>query len=448
MGDSDIAGDPPKAEGSNSRTSSTGNMSRSSGKSELAPAKFPWGAIIALAMGMLVYGVAESYGPVAAIGGVIPSNYAFLALSLPYVAGGFGALLSGYLADAVGRRNSFMLTAAMILAGIIIYVLAGTNIVALVASFILIGMAAIGLETPVLSIIAETVPAKWRGNMEVIVQNFGNLGVAIVFIPLLLGFSEAQQEVAIALLFLAPLAALVMGYFMVEETLPWRAATGKANIDAVNAWKAVDGDAEPVTPTMSLPLRFLIITLIGIVQDVAFVYITYDLGFLYFSSSLASEIPLIGGLIMVVVGIAFGLAAVHKASRKAVSLASYGALAALWAVLWAYEAVTRDVASNTLLLLTALLFIPVETTWGVRAMLEPEVFPTQKRGKYVSYARTLVWIIAGTITGLLSFYVMPFNAEAGIVMAIFLVGLAMTMLWYFKGFETSKKSLVGHDINQ
>ncbi len=286
--------------------------------------------------------------------------------------------------------------------------------------------------------------------MEVIVQNFGNLGVAIVFIPLLLGFSAAQTEVAIALLFLAPpLAALVMGYFMVEETLPWRAATGKANIDAVNAWKAVDGDAEPVAPTMSLPpLRFLIITLIGIVQDVAFVYITYDLGFLYFSSSLASEIPLIGGLIMVAVGIAFGLAAVHKASRKAVSLASYGALAALWAVLWAYEAITRDVASNTLLFLTALLFIPVETTWGVRAMLEPEMFPTQKRGKYVSYARTLVWIIAGTITGLLSVYVMSFNAEAAIVMAIFLVGLAMTMLWYFKGFETGKKSLVGHDVTQ
>lgn len=134
MGGSDIAGDsPPKGEGSNSRASNTntGNVARGSGKSELAPAKFPWGAIIALAMGMLVYGVAESYGPVAAISGVIPSSYAFLGLSLPYVAGGFGALLSGYLTDAVGgRRNSFMLTAAMILAGIIIYVLAGTNVAA------------------------------------------------------------------------------------------------------------------------------------------------------------------------------------------------------------------------------------------------------------------------------------------------------------------------------
>ncbi|MEM0149956.1 MAG: hypothetical protein QXW10_03615 [Candidatus Micrarchaeaceae archaeon] len=34
--------------------------------------RFPWGAVIALAMGMLVYGVAESYGPVSAIGKVFP----------------------------------------------------------------------------------------------------------------------------------------------------------------------------------------------------------------------------------------------------------------------------------------------------------------------------------------------------------------------------------------
>jgi MFS family permease len=409
---------------------------------------FPWGSIIALAMGMLVYGVAESYGPVAAIGNIIPTKYAFLALSLPYIAGGFGSLLSGYLTDSIGRRNSFILTAALILAGVAIYVAAGSNVIALVTSFILIGMAAIGLETPVLSIIAESVPAKWRGNIEVIVQNFGNLGVAIVFIPLLLGFSALQTEVAIVLLFLAPLAALIIGYFMVEESLPWKALAGKADLDVNDAWKSIDGETEPVSPTLSIPLRFLIITIIGIAQDVAFVYITYDVGFLYFSSSLASEIPLIGGLMMVIVGIIFGAAIVHRVSRKAASLASYGLLALLWIILWTYEAITRDISSTTLLALTALLFIPVETTWGVRAMLEPEMFPTQMRGKYVSYVRTLVWIIAGTITGLLSLYVLSFNAEAAIVTAIFITALAMTFLWYLKGFETGKKSLAGHDVTR
>jgi len=81
-------------------------------------------------------------------------------------------------------------------------------------------------------------------------------------------------------------------------------------------------------------------------------------------------------------------------------------------------------------------------------MLEPEMFPTQMRGKYVSYVRTLVWIIAGTITGLLSLYVLSFNAEAAIVTAIFITALAMTFLWYLKGFETGKKSLAGHDVTR
>ncbi len=150
MGGSDIAGDsPPKGEGSNSRASNTntGNVARGSGKSELAPAKFPWGAIIALAMGMLVYGVAESYGPVAAISGVIPSSYAFLGLSLPYVAGGLRRpslrLLDGRRGEAeflhvdggndTGRHNNIRV--------------GRHQRCGLVVSFILIGMAAIGLET-------------------------------------------------------------------------------------------------------------------------------------------------------------------------------------------------------------------------------------------------------------------------------------------------------------
>ncbi|MEM0195675.1 MAG: hypothetical protein QXJ24_05105, partial [Thermoplasmatales archaeon] len=66
-----------------------GNVANSSNRPESV--HFPWAVFVALAMGMLVYGVAESYGPVSAIGGVIPPKYAFLGLSLPYIAGGVGA---------------------------------------------------------------------------------------------------------------------------------------------------------------------------------------------------------------------------------------------------------------------------------------------------------------------------------------------------------------------
>ncbi len=404
--------------------------------------RFPWGAVIALAMGMLVYGVAESYGPVSAIGQIFPKNLVYVAFSLPYVAGGIGALLAGYLADRIGRRKSFLIASLLIVLGILIYIAGPTNIPALIVSFVLIGMAAIGLETPILSIIAESIPAKWRGNTEVIVQNFGNLGVALLFIPLFLNLSSLQIETAVALLFLAPLAALVIGYFTVGESRPWKALTKGGNVR--QTWKAIDGEAEHIRPNTGMGLRFSVIIILGIVQNVAFLYITYGVGFFYFASKLASAIPVMGGLTMVVVGILFGLN-VHRFSRKNAALWSYGLLVLFWAVLWAYVALTGSTSGLLLVFLTGILFIFVETTWGTRAMLEPEMFPTKMRGTYISYVRAVVWIVAALIFGVLSFYTLSFNAEAAIVMLVFLIGLAMSIAWYFKGFETGMRSLAKHD---
>ena len=138
--------------------------------------RIPWLAIFALAMGMLVYGVAESYGPVFAITSIIPEQYYYLSLSAGFIAGGIGALLAGYMTDYLGRRTAFLITAAMIVIGIAIYLAAPTNAAAIIISFILVGMAAIGAETPILAAISESVPAKYRGNLLVIVQNFGNIG--------------------------------------------------------------------------------------------------------------------------------------------------------------------------------------------------------------------------------------------------------------------------------
>lgn len=400
-------------------------------------------------MGMLVYGVAESYGPVIAITGVIPKGFAWLGLSAPFIAAGVGALLAGYMADKLGRRNSFLLVAAMVLIGIIIFLAAPTNVAAIIISFILIGMAAIGLETPVITAIAESVPAKWRGNLEVIVQNFGNLGVALVFIPVLLGLSAFESDAAYVLLFVAPLIALLIGYWTVKESIPWEAATGKAQVEINEAWKAVDKEAESVNVTAGLGFRFLMITILGIAQDVAFVYITYDVGYTYYQYYVASEIPLIGGLTMVVVGILLGIFFVHRISRRTTATISYGLMVLLWALLWGFEAITHSTSGITLLVLMTLLFLPVELTWGSRAMLEPEMFPTKRRGTYVSVVRFFVWVIAGSITGILSYYyTTPFNIEAGVVMAVFIIAFALALMWQYKGFETGKKSLAGFDAKQ
>ncbi|MFP3133458.1 MAG: MFS transporter [Nitrososphaeria archaeon] len=416
--------------------------------------RIPWLAIFALAMGMLVYGVAESYGPVFAITSIIPSSYYYLSLSAGFIAGGFGALLAGYMTDYLGRRTSFLITAAMIVIGIAIYLAAPTNAAAIIISFILVGMAAIGAETPILTAISESVPAKYRGNLLVVVQNFGNIGVALVFIPALLGLSSVQDEVAYALLLLAPLIALIVGYFSVKESVPWEAVE-KTPESVKEAWQKVDQEAvEHVRPSMSVPMRWFLITLIGIVQDVAFVWITYDIGFLYFSEY-SSVVPVIGGFAMAILGIAFGVFFVHKISRKNAALLAYGSQFILWILLWAYVAATGATTGLLLLALITIQFFGVELTWGVRAMLEPEVFPTISRGRWVSLARTFVWIIAGVITMVLSLYFYPstsaqfmpfFNYSSAAVAVVFLIGLLAAIYWYYKGFETGGKSLAGHDI--
>ncbi|NAY81580.1 MAG: MFS transporter [Thaumarchaeota archaeon] len=405
-------------------------------------------------MGMLVYGVAESYGPVFAITSIIPSSYYYLSLSAGFIAGGFGALLAGYMTDYLGRRTSFLITAAMIVIGIAIYLAAPTNAAAIIISFILVGMAAIGAETPILAAISESVPAKYRGNLLVVVQNFGNICVALVFIPALLGLSSIQDEVAYALLLLAPLIALIVGYFSVKESVPWEAAE-KTPESVKEAWQKIDQEAvEHVRPTMSVPMRWFLITLIGIVQDVAFVWITYDIGYLYFSEY-SSVVPVIGGFAMAILGIVFGVFFVHKISRKNATLLAYGSQFILWILLWAYVATTGATAGLLLLALITIQFFGVELTWGVRAMLEPEVFPTISRGRWVSLARTFVWIIAGVITMVLSLYFYPstsaqfmpfFNYSSAVVAVVFLVGLLAAIYWYYKGFETGGKSLAGHDI--
>lgn len=412
---------------------------------------YPWAVFVALAMGMLVYGVAESYGPVFAIGGVIPHAYAFLGLSLPYIAGGVGALISGTLADRIGRRGSFMITTSMILVGVAVYVVGATYLtgtgylVSLIISFVLIGMAAIGLETPVLSMMAESVPARLRGRSLVIVQNFGNIGVGITFIPLLLNLSNTANELAIILLFVAPLIALVVSWRFVTETVPWSAVRGTRKMDVEDAWQSQDGDAKPVKPAIGLGTRFLILILIGISQDVAFVYFSYGVGYDYFSYGLASTIPLIGGLTMAVVGVVFGLVFVERISRKSFAIFSYGILVGLWALLWGFEMISGSTTGLLLLVLMTLLFIPGELTWASRGMLEPELFPTLKRGTYVSVVRFTVWVGAGVIIGLLSYHILPFAVSASTVMVIFIISLLMTVLWQRKGFETKSMSLSGLD---
>ena len=94
------------------------------------------------------------------------------------------------------------------------------------------------------------------------------------------------------------------------------------------------------------------------------------------------------------------------------------------------------------------MFIPVEITWAVRALLEPELFGTERRGLYVSLVRMVVWVTTGIITGILTagLFSFTFNEAMAITTVVFALGFGAALAWMFLGFETKDKSLLGHDV--
>lgn len=421
-----------------------------------------WLAFAALSIGMIVYGLAESYGPVSVASNVVPSSYSWLGYSLPYIFGGLGAIFAGITLDKLGRRKAFLLTSIILIIGLLLYVpiyfFDIDNLALLVASMALVGMSAIGLESPVLTAIAESYDPAKRSKLLVLAPNFGNLGVALAFVPLIIFHGNTasimNERLALMLMYIAPVLAFIVAWFGLSESLPWKAAK-EGTLDIRSAWKAVDGgSAAPVVPTSGMGLRFATLLALGISQDVAFVYITYGVTYSYFSSSqfagmgVTTLVPLLGGFIMTIVGIVAAFAITPKVERRTFATLSFGLQLLLWIALASISYAYHLTFTLPLLVAFAVAFIPVELTWAARALLEPELFPTNKRGLYVSSVRALVWILTGIITGVLTLpYVSnSFILGASIMTAMALLGIGGAVVWRIFGFETANRSLVGLDL--
>jgi putative MFS transporter len=121
-------------------------------------------------IGFVLPGMKAEYG----ISAVEVSLFPVLALTGTTV----GAILFGYLADVIGRRASFMITA---------FILAGAAVCGLMPSFgwqlatcFLMGLAAGGELPLIYAMLAETMPAKHRGWLSVTVAGVGALAGLLV----------------------------------------------------------------------------------------------------------------------------------------------------------------------------------------------------------------------------------------------------------------------------
>ncbi len=108
-----------------------------------------------------------------------------------------GAFLNGWMADAVGRRKTFIIIACCQIAAVAIYTLAPINLMATLLLGFVVGMLQSGTAGGTGAFLAELFPTHIRGTA----QGFtGNGGRAIgAFVPAVVGFASADLGLAAAM---------------------------------------------------------------------------------------------------------------------------------------------------------------------------------------------------------------------------------------------------------
>lgn len=130
----------------------------------------------------------------------------------------FGFVAGAYLADAVGRKTTFMISAVGTVVVMLVYLLAPlSNDVILPIGFVL-GFVNLMMFSPMGSFMTELFPSAVRGVAQGFCYNVGR-GIGAVF-PALVGFMAGQFGLAIAITVLGTLgfALMIIGLLLLPET--------------------------------------------------------------------------------------------------------------------------------------------------------------------------------------------------------------------------------------
>jgi MFS family permease len=138
---------------------------------------------------------------------------------LVHILGAFFGFVSGaYLADAIGRKATFMISAVGSMALVVVYILApiGNDLILLVG--FPLGFIIYMMFSPMGSFMTELFPTRVRGTAQGFCYNAGR-GLGALF-PALVGFLAEQMTLgpAIAVFAAAAYALMILGLLMLPET--------------------------------------------------------------------------------------------------------------------------------------------------------------------------------------------------------------------------------------
>jgi len=401
---------------------------------------------ISFALGLLLESYVFSLASIAVYWVNIPKSLGELLLAWAPIWLIIGIIISGPVADRLGRKVTLYITLAFYgVGGILLYF--SSSYVLLLISLALMLMAGGGEMNSIMVASHELMPRRHRGKAMMMEINAINLGG---FILAVLAFSSAASAVAfqrgvVAVAVVIVVIILLFARAAMPESVLWLEKRGqheKAMKQIKAYWgedweKALAPEPEPPKSAAakrqtSIAFRVVVVTLIAAANTIGFGLVAYTFAYQYFPHLQPTILAVFEGVGFV--GGFIGLLA-DRVSRRHLLFWSFLATFVLTVVV----GVTTGVWSHQMGLfwvLLVLLSIANSVCYLTEDTVKPEVWPTEVRGTWTAITRFLsigLYIPAIYLTAHLSTsdYFL-FNA------AVWFVGLVAAGAWFVYGRETGQ----------
>jgi MFS family permease len=371
-----------------------------------------------------------------------------------------GNTLMGRLADIVGRRGIYVFTMSLYTIGLVGMALSLFFIntmpveiafTVFLISYILAEIGVGGEEPPALAATTELMPPNRRGSMLVLITNFDNVGAALAALILFLSLlwstpiSATWTMIGTAILIIA---VAVVIRLVTPESVRWLMVKGREDVARRIAeekglmYAISDYRSKANVRFPPVWFRALVLSLMGFSQLATYGLMAYYIIYLPtlpFSSNevLAAQVLLwanVGASLAGLVGLV-----VDNIRRRMFTLLSYiGGLLTMIPIFLVYGLMSTSSIASSLSIFYILLFLNMvfsEFGWAVRALLEPELFPTRVRSTWIGIVRLISW----TVYIILIYYLLATASTFTYLLSnvlLYIVGTAAALAWYIWGVET------------
>jgi MFS family permease len=408
-------------------------------------------SFIAFALGLLFEAYLVGIEPIATTWFKLPPYLEALILIWAFLWLIVGLVFVGPLSDRFGRKRLFILTMSMYFVGIVIFIITTIfipNYITLLISLAIMLAAAGGEMNVILTDMHEVMPRRHRSKAAFFLINFINVGLMLVSIismnTQLIG--PYYQRLAIGIIGAIILAILVISRMKMPESIRWLERKGRINdaikevekyygvrLDPNNLPKVEEVRTGTVVLHPPLWFRFLAAVVLMTVNDLGFGLLAYEVGPIYFPSQTALII-FITALAEFIAGLLIAPFADRVSRKFAFLLSTSGAAITTYLIVAALKPL---VTYFTLFLIADFIlniFIGIE--YLAADTFKGELWPTERRGTFVSLIRTIS--IGSLIPETFWAVTAPLIQFLILNVVVWTVGLVFAIAWYIWGIETSK----------